>query len=92
MRFVQRGVSQSNGSRSDMLDNIFFRAWVANTCWELSGIWSYDWRGLSRKRALTFAEIRMVACQEVNEPFFDDANRAFMRVTSEVVTNKRVLH
>ena len=32
-----------------LLDTIEFRAWLANTVYAVSGIWSYDWRGSQRK-------------------------------------------
>jgi hypothetical protein len=49
-----------------MIDNLYFRAWLANTIHAVSGIWAYDWRGLERKRSLTFAEIQCAACQVIS--------------------------
>lgn len=77
-------------------DNAFFRAWVANTVWSLSGIWSLDWRGSTRKRALTYAEIRMVACQEGTVSAFSEHYQAFTLDNLIVPTNqksaRRILH
>lgn len=43
-----------------MIENLFFRAWLANTVHAISGIWAYDWRGSQRKWPLTTAEIRVL--------------------------------
>jgi len=75
-----------------MMDNIYFRAWVANTVHAISGIWPLDWQGSQRKCALTVEEIRMVACQEAFDVFAHHENCVFMRDTSEALTNKRLLH
>ena len=74
------------------MDSIYFRAWLANTIYAISGIWSYDWRGSERKWLLTCEEIRTAACQEVSEPNLHGKNSSLMRHSRLATTNKRVLH
>lgn len=70
-----------------MLDCVYFRAWVANTVWELSGIWCLDWQGSQRKSLLTIEETRDAACQEAFAEKFADKNQAAMRAARLGVAN-----
>jgi hypothetical protein len=74
------------------MELIYFRAWVANTVYAISGIWAYDWRGSERKWLLTSEEIRMAACQEVSERYLHVLFQASALDSRLGTTNKRVLH
>jgi len=45
------------------MDNLHFRIWVANTVHDVSGMWPYEWRGMERKRPLTYSENPDSPCQ-----------------------------
>lgn len=72
-----------------MMDNIYFRAWVANAVHAVSGIWPLDWQGSQREHALTFEEIRMVDWQS---PECVDVVWGQYSLSGEVPTNKHLLH
>lgn len=75
-----------------MNENVYFRAWLANTVYAISGIWTLDWCGSQRKCPLTFEEIRMAACQEAFDRKFDSQYRESMRVTQLAATHKAYFH
>ena len=72
-----------------MMDNIYFRAWVANAVHAVSGIWPLDWQGSHREWPLTCEEIRMVDWQshECGDVVWGQCS-----LNGEVLTNKRLLH
>mgnify|MGYP001228224721 CR=1 FL=1 len=74
------------------MDSVYFRAWVANTVYAISGMWAFDWRGSQRTCALTTAEIRAAACQEVFERKLHSMNSMLARHGRLATTHKRVLH
>jgi hypothetical protein len=74
------------------MDDVYFRAWVANTCYAISGIWPLDWQGSQRKCALTTEEIRAAACQEVWERKFAHHFAELERLGELGTTNKPRIH
>lgn len=79
-----------------MIDCIYFRAWVANSVYAVSGIWPLDWQGSQRKCALTFAEVRAAACQEVFADYLQSQILGTARhsaiVDTDLSDQRRILH
>ncbi len=74
------------------MNDVYFRAWIANTVHAISGIWPLDWRGSERKRALTYAEISAAACQEEIARKFRIIFTESMRDRRVVSTHKPTIH
>lgn len=78
------------------IDNVYFRAWVANAVHAVSGIWPYDWQGSQRKCALTVEEVRAVARQVAGYEKVADDFSASMRhsrlAATHIATDRKKLH
>lgn len=77
-----------------MQANQFFQLWVANTCFQITGIWP-DSIDLDREWALTYAQNRPDITQARNCKIGYSAtidNEESMRLSMLVSTDKRVIH
>ena len=75
-----------------MMEDAYFRQWVANTVLDVMGICGLNWRDIAGECALTYADSRTGACQWVLHDYFDQQNRALTHAAGVVLTNKPLLH
>jgi hypothetical protein len=70
------------------MNDLHFRIWVANTVHDVSGMWPYEWRGMERKRPLTYSDNPDSACQVGSPRFSSGRSHGNLRLVSDVSTRK----